>query len=148
MRYFHFISSIIFFSFSCDNVGLNNPKIEDTTPPTINIIYPANQAIVDGTINISVYAHDNSAIEKVKIFIDDSIIYDNTLQEYQLNTLIYNIYQHEWDTEKHKDDEFYSITASAKDSSGNYNHANPIQIQIDNHDNIYSMSKLQHTNTL
>ena len=136
MRYFHFIFLIIFFSFSCDNVGLNNPKIEDTTPPTINIIYPANQAIVDGTINISVYAHDNSAIEKVKIFIDDSIIYDNTLQEYQLNTLIYNIYQHEWDTEKHKDDEFYSITASAKDSSGNYNHANPIQIQIDNHDNI------------
>ncbi len=136
MRYFHFISSIIFFSFSCDNVGLNNPKVEDTTPPTINIIYPANQAIVDGTINISVYAHDNSAIEKVKIFIDDSIIYDNTLQEYQLNTLIYNIYQHEWDTGKHTDDEYYSITASAMDSSGNYSHANPIQIQIDNHDNI------------
>ena len=136
MKHFILIFTIKLLLLNCDNVGLNNPNIEDSTPPTINIVYPANQAIVNGNVTISVYAHDNSAVEKVRIFIDDSTIYDNTLQTYQLNTLIYNIYEHEWDTQQYLDDKYYTIRASVKDSSGNYSHANPIQVKIDNYDNI------------
>ena len=136
MKLFILIFIIKFLLLNCDNVGLNNPKVEDTTPPTINITYPANHAIVNGNVTISVYAHDNSAIDKVKIFIDDSTIYDNTLQTYQLNTLIYNVYEHDWDTQQYLEDEYYTISASVKDSSGNYSHANPIQVKIDNYDNI------------
>ena len=136
MKHFILIFTIKLLLLNCDNVGLNNPNIEDSTPPTINIVYPADQAIVNGNVTISVYAHDNSAVEKVRIFIDDSTIYDNTLQTYQLNTLIYNIYEHEWDTQQYLDDKYYTIRASVKDSSGNYSHANPIQVKIDNYDNI------------
>ena len=117
MKHFILIFTIKLLLLNCDNVGLNNPNIEDSTPPTINIVYPANQAIVNGNVTISVYAHDNSAVEKVRIFIDDSTIYDNTLQTYQLNTLIYNIYEHEWDTRQYLDDKYYTIRASVKDSS-------------------------------
>ena len=132
---FHIIILLILL-LSCENVGLNSPNTNDTTPPIVNIVYPANQATVKDRVNISIYAYDNLAIEKVKIFINDSIVYDNTLETFQLNTLVYDIYQYEWDTKLYEEDEYYTISASVKDSSGNYSHANPIQVQIDNNDNI------------
>ncbi len=137
MRYFT-LNYIIFMLFilSCEKVVLDNPDIEDTVPPTVNITFPANQSILNGIVKISVYAHDNSAIEKVMIYLNDSIVYDNTSQTFQLNTLIYDLYEYEWDTHLYNEDEFYNIRATVKDSAGNYNQAIPIQVKIDNEDNI------------
>ena len=63
----------------------------DTTPPIINITYPANQSVVSDTVLITAHAFDNDRLEIVKLFLNDSIIFENQLgpYEYLWNTKLF-----------------------------------------------------------
>jgi len=76
----------------------------DTTPPTVTIIYPENNA----TVTIIADATDNKGITKVEFFIDDSLNYTDTSSPWE----------YLWDTNP-LPDIFCTITAKAYDAEGN-----------------------------
>ena len=111
---------------SCDNVNMDSSNQSDDTPPIVNIIYPANQSIVSDTVMITAHAFDNDRLERVKLYLNDSIIFESQLGPYE----------YFWNTQLFKEDENYNIRATAKDSSGNMTSSQSIQVQVDNQDNI------------
>jgi len=105
---------------------MDNEKVLDNTPPIIHITYPANQATVFDTITVTAYAFDNIKLDKVILYINDSIIFENHNGPYE----------HQWNTLLHAEDEYYTIRATAKDSAGNLTSSESIQVFINNQDNI------------
>jgi len=136
MNIIYNIIIIVFIFISCDKVALDNPDSEDTVLPIVNVTYPANQSIVKNNVAVTVYAFDNIAIEKVSIFLNDSLLVEVTSQTSQIHMTEENIYTYQWNTLLYEEDNHYNIRATVKDSAGNYNHSESIQVQIDNHDNI------------
>ena len=112
--------------FSCDNANMDSVDNPDTTPPISNITYPANQSVVSYTVLITARAFDNDQLEIVKLFLNDSIIFENQLGPYE----------YLWNTKLFQEDESFNIRASAKDSAGNMTISQSIEVQIDNEDNI------------
>ena len=76
----------------------------DTTPPIINITYPANQSVVSDTVLITAHAFDNDRLEIVKLFLNDSIIFENQLGPYE----------YLWNTKLFQEDESFNIRAVPK----------------------------------
>ncbi len=111
---------------SCENVNMDNPSNVDETPPIINITYPANQSVVSDTVLITVYAFDNARLDKVKLYINDSIIFESQIGPYQ----------YFWNTQLFQEDKNYNIRATAEDSSGNMASSQSIEVLVDNQDNI------------
>ena len=62
----------------------------------------------------------------MKLFLNDSIIFENQLGPYE----------YLWNTKLFQEDESFNIRASAKDSAGNMTISQSIEVQIDNEDNI------------
>ena len=120
------ILPILILILSCDGINMKNEKDVDDTPPLVNITYPANQAIVSDTVLISSYAFDNISLEKVTLFISDSIIFEGQSGPYE----------YQWNTTNFIEDEYYSIRATAKDSSGNMATSQSVQVLVDNIDNV------------
>jgi predicted esterase len=84
----------------------------DRTRPKINITYPASNSTVSGILNITVNTSDNVAVSKVAFVIGRT----------KLGISLSRPFSIEWDTTKFKDGN-YTITATAYDSSGNYQRA-------------------------
>ena len=112
--------------FSCDNINMDSVDSSDTTPPIINITYPANQSVVSDTVLITAHAFDNDRLETVRLFLNDSILFESQLGPYE----------YLWNTKLFQEDESFNIRASAKDSAGNMTISQSIEVQIDNQDNI------------
>lgn len=74
------------------NITINNTTA-DTTPPTVNISSPGNNAIVSGQFTLKVDATDDDVISKVEIYIDNILV--TTLNQapytYVLNTNDYSL---------------------------------------------------------
>ena len=111
---------------SCNNLNMENPIDLDETPPLVHIIYPANQSTLSGSVLVTAYAYDERNLEKVRLYLDDSIIFQSNVEPYEViwNTLLY------------KEDASYIINAEAEDSSGNKTFSKSIEVTIDNLDNI------------
>ncbi|MGB9106500.1 MAG: Ig-like domain-containing protein [Terriglobales bacterium] len=56
--------------------------IKDTTPPTVAITNPANNASVSGTVTISASASDNVGVAKVEFYLDGALLTTNVSPPY------------------------------------------------------------------
>ncbi len=83
---------------------------KDTTPPTVSITNPKDNAVVSGVVTIKVDASDSSGIAKVEFYVGDSKVGEDSSKPYQYS----------WDTKKIKDGT-YVITVRATDGAGNKN---------------------------
>ena len=120
------ILPILIVILSCDSLNMKNEEFVDEIPPLVNITYPANQAIVSDTVLISAYAFDNFSLEKVTLYMNDSIIFESQSGPYE----------YQWNTKNFIEDEYYNIRATAKDSSGNMTSSQSVQVLINNIDNV------------
>ncbi len=81
----------------------------DTIAPVVAITNPINGDTVFGVVEINVNANDDMAIEKVEIYIDNSLLSTDNVSPYKAN----------WDTTSLTGG-VYSIKAIAYDAAGNY----------------------------
>jgi len=93
---------------------------KDTTPPTVSITNPKDNAVVSGVVTIKVDASDNSGIAKVEFYVGDSKLGEDSSKPYEYS----------WDTNKIKDGT-YVITVRATDGAGNKNSKN-IKVVVKN----------------
>lgn len=91
----------------------------DTTPPTVTIIYPENNATVIDIVTIIADGTDNKGITKVEFYIDDSLNYTDTSSPWQ----------YLWDTNPFPDT-FCIITAKAYDAAGNTGTSQGISVNL------------------
>jgi subtilisin family serine protease len=68
------------------NVGTSAPVTvtvaNDTSPPTVQVLSPANGSVVTGTVQVSAAAQDNKKVAKLSLFIDGrevAVAYGDTL---------------------------------------------------------------------
>lgn len=94
--------------------------VHDTTPPTVNITNPANDAIISGTTELSAEASDDKGVSGVVFVIDGKTIINDTSKPYetQLDTTTFT-------------NGIYTVEAIAKDTSGNQSRSS-ILITINN----------------
>jgi len=83
---------------------------KDTTPPTVSITNPKDNAVVSGVVTIKVDASDSSGIAKVEFYVGEGKVGEDSSKPYEYS----------WDTKKLKDGT-YVLTAKATDSAGNKN---------------------------
>jgi len=93
---------------------------KDTTPPTVSITSPKDNAVVFGVVTIKVDASDSGGIAKVEFYVGDSKLGEDSSKPYEYS----------WDTKKSKDGT-YVLTAKAIDSAGNKNSAS-IKVVVKN----------------
>jgi len=86
-------------------------EAEDTVLPTVNILNPADDATINGTVIINVDASDNVGISKVEFYIDDTLKNTDTISPYEWN----------WDTTTYSNGT-YTLKVIAYDESGNNNY--------------------------
>ncbi len=118
---------------SCEGPLFEIPKEEDITPPIITIVSPADQAVVSDTIQISIYASDNTSLTIVQLLLDDSTVMN--LNTDYLDTSMAP-YEYSWNTANYSEDEYHILVAKAVDSKDNENQTRPISVLVDNDDNI------------
>ena len=97
----------------------------DTTPPTVSLTAPANNATLTGTIAINANASDNVAVAKVDFIIDGTISNTDTASPYSYN----------WNTASTVNGS-HTIVARATDSSGNVTNSSQISVTTSNFSNL------------
>ncbi|HVZ59748.1 MAG TPA: LamG-like jellyroll fold domain-containing protein, partial [Terriglobales bacterium] len=103
------------------NVTVNNTPL-DSTPPTISLTAPLNNATVSGTVTLSANATDNVAIAGVQFFVDGSPLgAEDTTAPYSIS----------WNSTTTADGA-HSLTARARDTSGNPAMSGAISITVAN----------------
>ncbi|MEM0233413.1 MAG: S8 family serine peptidase [Candidatus Nezhaarchaeales archaeon] len=84
-------------------------NIVDTTPPTVKIVKPLNKQVVTKTVSIEISATDDSGVDKIELYIDNTLIATIKAVPY-----IYN-----WDS-RSVNNGWHKVTAKAYDLYGNY----------------------------
>ncbi|QEE17464.1 C13 family peptidase [Promethearchaeum syntrophicum] len=87
---------------------------DDLIPPTITIINPVNDAIYNGTIDVTARGNDDQALDKIQLLIDGKLLNETTMPSY----LPYPEAAFGLDTSKYTN-EVHNITAIAYDEAGN-----------------------------
>jgi thermitase len=66
----------------------NVPDIEDTTPPTVDIVDPQDGSTVSGTVQVIVHAADDVSLALVKLYIDGNLVASSNVSplSYSWNT--------------------------------------------------------------
>jgi hypothetical protein len=104
------------------SVSVTVENSTDTTPPTVSITSPANGATVTGTITVAANASDNVAVASVQFRVDGANVgtADTTAPySFSLNTATLSNGSH-------------SLTAVAKDTSGNTATSTAVAITVNN----------------
>ena len=125
-KQYFYLSIILMLFLSCEGPFFDVPADEDSIPPTLTITFPADQSILSDSVLISAYAFDNVGLEKVTLYLNDSIVHESTEGPYE----------YKWSTLENAEDEFHTIRAKAVDLAGNENFTSTIQVLVDNQDNI------------
>ncbi len=101
--------------------GDNCVIVTDTTPPTVSITSPANGATVSGQTTFSANASDASGINKVELYVDNSLLKTEMTSPYsiQLDTTTLSNGTH-------------TLGAKAYDTVGNSSTLNTITITVNN----------------
>ena len=60
-------------------------SVTDTTPPTVSVTAPTNNATVSGTITISANASDNIGVTKVEFYVGNALIGTDTTSPYSIS---------------------------------------------------------------
>lgn len=113
---------------SAGNVGLSdnvavtvNNTNPDTTPPTVSMSAPANNATVIGTVSVSASALDAVGVTKVEFYEDNvlKVVMNTTPYSYNLNTTSLA-------------NGSYTITARAYDAVGNMGQSAELTVVVNN----------------
>jgi len=120
-----FILGLLLF-LGCEAPLFQIPSEEDTSPPLITLVNPADKATVQDTVNIQIFAQDNDGVASVELFLNDSSVVVLTETPYHWT----------WNTFESGEDVDISITAKAIDNTDNVNQTEPIKVTIDNFDNV------------
>ena len=94
----------------------------DTTPPTISITSPANDATVSGSVNVTANASDNVGVARVEFYVDSVLQNTDTISPYGFT----------WDSTKVANGN-NSIDARAFDAAGN-KQADTVTVTVKNGD--------------
>jgi glucose/arabinose dehydrogenase len=96
----------------------------DTTPPTVAITAPQNNATVNDIVQVSANANDNTGVAGVRFFVDGTATGpEDTSPPYALS----------WDT-RTASNGAHVLTATARDASGNTTTSAPIAVNVANTD--------------
>jgi hypothetical protein len=93
----------------------------DTTPPTVNIDTPANDATVSGTVNVSASASDNVGVTRVEFFVDGTLASTDTTSPYDFS----------WDTAGASNGS-HTLMAKAYDAAGNVGTSATVSVTVNN----------------
>jgi subtilisin family serine protease len=93
----------------------------DTTPPAVSITYPANGAVLSGTINVSVQASDNVGVTKVELYRNSTLVGNKTTAPYVFM----------WNTSTVSDGS-YGLQSKAYDAAGNVGVSSVVSVQVRN----------------
>ncbi|HQO06350.1 MAG TPA: Ig-like domain-containing protein, partial [Fervidobacterium sp.] len=74
-----FITIIVLSIFTISLFG----AAKDTTPPTVSITNPKDNAVVSGVVTIKVDASDSSGIAKVEFYVGDSKLGEDSSKPYE-----------------------------------------------------------------
>jgi hypothetical protein len=107
---------------SADYAFTTLAPIPDTTPPTVSVTSPANNATVAGVISLSANASDNIGVVGVQFKLDGSALGS------ELTTSPYTM---SWDSASAADGA-HTITATARDAAGNTATAANVTVTINN----------------
>jgi hypothetical protein len=98
------------------------PPPGDTTPPTITITAPANNATVSGTVSVTANASDNVGVAGVQFKLDGANLGpEDTTAPYAVG----------WDTTTAPDGS-HVLTAVARDAAGNQTTSSPVTVTVSN----------------
>ena len=111
-------SSIIILMTGCEE-EVTKPE-PDTTPPTVVITYPANEALLTEPVTIKADATDNDAVAKVSFLIDGEVIGED-------NSAPYEQY---WNVSFWADGDAHTVSAKATDASGNVGLSDAISVVV------------------
>ena len=102
--------------------GCEEPKEEDTTPPTVTITFPQNNSSVSEMVSITCISSDNEGVEKVELWVNGVTtgLTDNS-----------EPYSFDWNTTL-LDNGNYTITIRSYDTSDNTTDSEPIVLTVDN----------------
>jgi hypothetical protein len=107
------------------NVGQSSSStvtvVNDTIPPLVTIVAPANNAIVNGTVSINANASDNVGVSRVEIYCNGALMLASNVAPYSFN----------WDT-KSVANGGYSLAAVAYDNNGNINQSSSVNVTVNN----------------
>jgi glucose/arabinose dehydrogenase/PKD repeat protein len=96
----------------------------DTTPPTVSITAPNNNATVKDIVQVTANANDNAGVAGVRFFVDDQPTgAEDTTAPYGLN----------WDS-RTVGNGAHTLTARATDTSGNTTTSAPVTVNVANTD--------------
>lgn len=95
---------------------------QDTQAPEVEITYPVNGSVVNGTENITAEATDNEGIERVEFYIDDSLVSTSTALPYTYT----------WLTTPLQDSTIHALYATAYDAAENEGMSPTISVIVDN----------------
>jgi hypothetical protein len=102
-------------------VTVNN---SDTTPPTVSITSPANNATVNGTVTVSATASDNVGVASVQLQVDGANVgAADTSAPYNFS----------WNTTS-VSNASHTLTAVAKDAAGNATTSASVKVTVNNAD--------------
>ena len=111
---------------SCEGPYIEVPDNSDSIAPILTLTFPASQSTVSDTVKITAYAFDNIELELVTVYLNDSAIINAKEAPFEFD----------WNTLDYSEDEYHTIYAKAIDVAGNINQISPIQVLVDNHDNV------------
>ncbi len=95
---------------------------EDILAPTVDIVQPVNGATVSGTVEILAEADDDFGVEKVEIYIDDTLRAEIFIEPYRYS----------WNTLVLPDDSLHDIQARAYDAADNEGVSSTVTVTVNN----------------
>ena len=106
---------LLFSYMSCDE-----PTKPDTTPPTVNITYPATGSILTGVVVITAEATDNKEVSHVEFYVDGQL----------KSTDLVKPWAYSWNTDEYADGNAHTLFAKAYDSANNEGLSSVVTITI------------------
>ncbi|MEO6513404.1 MAG: galactose oxidase-like domain-containing protein [Candidatus Saccharimonadales bacterium] len=107
---------------SADNTFTTLAPAADTTPPSVSITNPVNNATVTGTLNVTATAADNVGVAGVQFKLDGAILgAEDTAAPYSIS----------WNTTGVADGA-HILTATARDAAGNSGSATNVTVTVSN----------------
>ncbi len=101
--------------------ALNAESEPDTTPPSVAMISPQNNAVLSGGATVIVSATDDVGVDRVALFIDGTLLAQDTTPPYEFY----------WDTTLGADGS-YDLEAVAYDAAGNEGRSDALTVTVGN----------------
>jgi thermitase len=113
VRYFNIALVIMFFLAGC---------AEDMLSPTVEIVQPGNGDTVSGVVEILAEADDDLGVEKVEVYIDDTLRTEIMIEPFR----------YDWNTLVFPDNSTHRIQARAYDAADNEGVSSVVTVTVDN----------------